>query len=277
MSVVLAFLDSTGTARAVLDTAVYVGELSTSAVEPLHVRDGGLETPETLAARAGLSLRVLDPPPGPALVAALSDRRARTAAIGARSTPGGRQPVGATAQYVLERALKPVFVVPPEVPAPHRMHRALVPLEGDASSSSLVIAAAASLLGPSVELVVLHVFTAATLPAMVDRPEYDYEIVGKEFITRHLPGASRIELRPGPVDRRIREVAAECDAGLVVLVWSQQMGGERARVVRDVLGTSSVPTLLIPSPVPRRSTGRRGQPRRVGTFGTRSPGRAFVH
>lgn len=249
MSVVLAFLDGKKIAAAVLDMAVCVGDLCARDVEVVHVHDGTpetLETPETLAEKAGLTVRILDPPPGQALVAALSERRTRAAAIGARSTPDGRQPLGATARYVLGLASKPLFVVPPGASIPDRLERILIPLEGDAASALPVVTAAASLLGPSVELVVLHVFTATTLPAMVDRPEYDLDIVGSEFLTRHFPFANRIILRPGQVDRRVHEVVREFDVGLVALVWKQRMEKNKAPIVRAVLGSSPVPTLLIP-------------------------------
>jgi nucleotide-binding universal stress UspA family protein len=246
MAVVIAALDTTAIARAVLETALRIGELAGAKIEAVHVHDGTAETPRSLAARAGVRLRSLRGRVGPTLAAAMSAPTTIAGVIGARATPGGRQPVGRVAEYVLAHVSTPLVVVPPEVEAPPGFRRVLVPLEGDPASSAPVLEHLRALVGPHPELVVLHVFTPATLPAMLDRPEYDFEIMGKEFLARHLPHASRIVLRPGPIGRRILEVAAEVEADLVVLSWAQDTTGGRARVVREVLGSSPIPVVLLP-------------------------------
>ena len=90
-------------------------------------------------------------------------------------------------------------------------------------------------------------FTEATRPTMLDRPWRDLEMIGKEFLTRHLPRQeARIELRPGPVGARVAEVCDEHGADLIVLSWSQNSSGGRARVIREVLGGVNLPILLLP-------------------------------
>ncbi len=142
--------------------------------------------------------------------------------------------------------------------APGPIRRLLLPLEGTEISSRPVLEHLCPLLGSGVELVVLHVFTDATLPAMLDRPDDDLRILGGEFLARHCPRATHIELRAGPVGRRVAEVSGERGADLVVLSWSQDSGAGRARVVREVLGASTLPVMLLPlapsgddDPIPR--------------------------
>lgn len=249
MSVVLAALDSSAAARPVLETALGLGQLTGARVEAVHVQDGPSETPETLAARSGVPYRLLEGPAEAALLLELAAPQAIAAVLGARGTPGGRRPVGRTALRVLERAGKPVVVVPPEAAgvSPRSLRRLLVPLEGTDSSSRPVLDCLCPLLVGEVELVVLHVFTDHTMPRILDRPGRDLELLGSEFLARHCPRASGIELRTGPVAPRVAEVGAEQAADLVVLSWSQDSSSGRARVVRDVLGHSVIPVLLLPT------------------------------
>jgi len=250
MSIVLAALDTSAAARPVLEAALRLGEMTSTAVEAVHVRDGPMETPEALAERAGVPLRLLTGPVESVLLDVFGSAEVRAAVIGARSTPSGRRPVGSTVRHVLERTLKPVVVVPPEVVAPRPFHRLLLPLEGTELSSRPVLERLWPLLAPEVELIVLHVFTDTTLPTMLDQPGYDMELLGGEFLARHFPHTDTIELRPGPVGKRVAEVSAECGADVVVLSWSQDSTAGRARVVREVLGTSTLPVLLLPVRTP---------------------------
>jgi len=250
MSIVLAALDTTAAARTVLDTALGIGQLTGSNVEAVHVRLGQLdsiETPELLAARSKVPFRLLEGPVEPALLDALSATEVLVAIIGARATPGGRRPVGHTARHILEHTDKPVVIVPPDAIAPNSFRRILVPLEGTEASSQPVLERLLPLLVADVELVVLHVFTDVTLPTMLDHPMRDLQLLGREFLTRHFPQATDIELRPGPVAVQVAEVAGEHGTDLVVMSWSQDSSAGRARVVREVLGASSVPVLLLPS------------------------------
>jgi hypothetical protein len=249
MSTVLAALDATAAARPVLETAVRIGRLTGAGVEVVHVRTGPaepIETPESLAARSEVPFRVLEGVAGPALVAAVAAPRVLMVVIGARATPGGRRPIRHTASHILEHVDKPGVVVPPEVVAARRIGHLLLPLEGTEASSRPVLERLVPLLVDDVELSVLHVFTEATLPAMLDRPEYDLEVLGREFLSRHFPRAARVVLRPGPVAARVAEVARERRSDLVVLSWSQNSSPGRAVVVREVLGASAIPVLLLP-------------------------------
>jgi nucleotide-binding universal stress UspA family protein len=249
MSIVIAALDISAAARPVLGTALQIGRLTGSDVEAVHVRESGPESTEaleSLAAGSEVPFRLLEGPVESALLAALGAPDALAAVIGARATPGGRHPVGQTARHILEHTTKPVVVVPPGAMVPGSFRRILVPLEGTEASSQPILQRLLPLLATDVELVVLHVFTDATRPAMLDHPGRDIELLGREFLARHCPKATRIELRPGPVPIRVAEVSGEQGSDLIVLSWSQDSLPGRAHVVREVLGASSVPVLLLP-------------------------------
>jgi hypothetical protein len=249
MSIVATAIDNNPAARAELETAIQFGRLTGSDVEALHVRDGPLEslgTLEALTARLGVPLRVLEGPVRRALCDALGAPDVLAAVIGARITAGGQRSVGRTALHLLGRVDKPMLVVPPDAVAPGGIRRLLVPLEGATASSRPVLEQLRPLLVADVELVVLHVFTEATSPTMLDRPFRDLEILGKEFLTRHCPPAAHIEFRRAPVALRVAEVSREQGADLVVLSWSRDTSAGRATVVREVLGASALPVLLLP-------------------------------
>jgi len=249
MSIVLAALDTSAAARPVLETALEIGALTASSVEVVHVRSDpseSCETPESLAERHEVPFELLEGEVQPMLLAAIEAPKTIAAVIGARSTPGGQRPAGHTALYLLEHTNKPIVVVPPDMAARHSLRHLLVPLEGTEFSSRPVLERLWPLLVADVELVVLHVFTNRTLPAMLDRPEYDLEIWGREFLRRHFPRNVHIELRPGPVGAQIAEVSRECSADLIVLSWSQSDATDKARVIREVVGSSVLPVLLLP-------------------------------
>lgn len=248
MTTIIAAIDSSAAAKPVLDTALGLSELLGAEVEGVHAVDGDVAVPELLAERAAVPLRLLPPPADVALVEELRRPEVLLEVLGARSTPGGRRPVGSTASFVLRRAVKPVVTVPPQARIGRPLRRLLLPLEGTEISSMPLVEVLKPMLESDVELNVLHVFTDATLPRMLDRPIYDLELLGREFLAIHCPTAELIDFRPGPVGPRIVEVCKERDVDLIVLSWSQSSGPGRADVVREVLGASNLPVMLIPGP-----------------------------
>lgn len=248
MRTVLAALDGSAAARPVLETALAFGELTGASVTAVHVLGRPVEAPEWLAAHEGVALRILEGPVTASLLDAIADVRTIAAVFGARATPGGRRPVGRTALHVLEATNKPIVVVPPEAygGSTRPFRRLLVPLEGSEQSSRPVAESLCPLIVKEIELVVLHVFTAATVPRALDRPHRDLAMWGDEFLARFCPEATHIELRSGSVGDRVAEVCREQHADLVVLSWSQDSTEGRAAVIRDVLGHSTIPVLLLP-------------------------------
>jgi hypothetical protein len=122
----------------------------------------------------------------------------------------------------------------------------LVPLEGTEVSTRPFLDQLWPLVVADIDVVVLHVFTEATRPAMLDRPYYDMEILGGEFLARHCPGATSVEFRSGPIGNHVTELCRSRQIDLVVLSWSQNPDPGRAQVVRDVLAHSTRPVLLLP-------------------------------
>lgn len=171
MSVILAAVDDTDSAGRVIETAGAVGQLTGADVHAVHARmsrSDPVSTPESAAAEVPFT--VLEGSPESTLLAAASASDVVAMVIGAGSRSGRRRPVGHTARTILEGADKPVVVVPPGAGPSHPIRRLLVPLEGTETSSRPLLEQLWPLLVIDVDVVVLHVFTDATLPAMLDRP-----------------------------------------------------------------------------------------------------------
>jgi nucleotide-binding universal stress UspA family protein len=271
MTTVLAALDATAAARPVLEAALGLAALVEGTVEAVHVGTGPTETPETLAARNGLPIRLLDGPVEDALLDAFAEPSVIAAVMGARGTPGGRRPVGRTAMQVLRGTSKPIVVVPPDEVgvSPRRFRRLLLPLEGT-EESSRPITHLRRLIKKPVDIVVLHVFTPATTPVALDRPHRDLSLWGEEFLARHCPGATRIESRSGSVARLAEELGNESATDMIVLSWSQDPSGGHGAIVRELLARSTVPVLLLP--VERQQTARDGTRTDRAAPGTMWPG-----
>jgi len=248
MRTILACLDTGAAARPVLESALELGRLTGADVEAVHLPTDGSATVEWLASHNAVGLRILTGPVERALRRAVAEPGVIAAVLGARGTPGGRRPSGRTTMHILERVAKPILVVPPDAVSlpPRPFRRLLVPLEGTEDSSRLVGEALSALIVTEVELVAVHVFTPGTSPRVLDRPVRDLEILGGEFLARHLPGAARIEMRAGPVAATVCEVCRQEDADLIVMGWSQDSSAGRAIVIHEVLGRSSVPILVLP-------------------------------
>ena len=256
MTRTLALLGDTPAARPVLETAVLCGRLLGTEVEALHVGDRRDEAPPavvSLAARLEVPLRTVAGPVAPTLLRSLEDADVAIAVVGGR-TEVGPSPEGTVVARLLGATTKPIVVVPPDATSPRRIGRLLVPLEGDEASSSAVADWLLPHLNDDVELVVLHAFTAATQPGMLDRPEHDWSLLGREFLARHFPAASSVELRTGAAAQEIGEASGTLGVDLVVMSWAQDASPGRAATLRAVLDTSSLPVLIVPGSRPTTSS-----------------------
>jgi nucleotide-binding universal stress UspA family protein len=249
MSTVVAALDASAAARPVLESALRMAELTGADVEAVHVGSTTDGLVAELARRFDLPLRLLAGPVEAALLQRLNAPDVVVAVIGARGATGGRQPAGHAATELMQRARCPVLVVPPDLacPQPSRWRRLLMPLEGTAESSQAAAEALDALITGEIETIVLHVFTPATAPPMLDRPSRDLELWADEFLARHGPPTARIECRTGSAADQIARVCDAEHADLVALSWSQNMSPGHAAVIRDVLGRSTIPVLLLPT------------------------------
>ena len=209
------------------------------------------EPSETLIAsveRFGTPLDVLDGPVAPALLRRINSDDVVAGVLGARRAPGGARPVGHIVAEILQKAGKPVLVVPPEhAHASLRpWRRVLVPLEGTEASATAASHALANLTGAA-DAVVLHVFTPDTAPVVLDRAGRDLMIWDDEFLARFGPPGARLEHRSGVAAHEIVKACDRDHADMVVLSWSQSMTSGHAAVVRDVLAWSAIPVLLTPA------------------------------
>lgn len=151
---------------------------------------------------------------------------------------------------VLRQALKPVVVVPIAAAGHGRwqLTRALIPLDGTVESADAVDGLVRLLSGAGVDLVVLHVFSADTVPRFWDHPGHAEQVWQSEFLARYCdrPGA-RMRWRSGKPDEHVLDVASAEHADLIALGWSQRLDAGRARTVRRTVEQSPVPVLLLPA------------------------------
>jgi hypothetical protein len=226
--------------RAVLDVADSMGTVLGASVRRLAAGDGELEPP--------LSERIL---------AELDEPRSVVAVLPATALTRLAWPV-------LQRAHKPVVVVPTAITEDGhwQLNRALIPLDGTVESADAVADTVGLLADAGVELLVLHVFDAATVPRFWDHHGHADQVWQSEFLARYCdrPGA-RMQWRSGTPGEHVLDVAAAEHADLIALGWSQRLDAGHARTVRRTVEQSSVPVLLLPA--------RIGHGGPLGTFASR--------
>lgn len=254
MSVILAAVDDSDVASPVLTTARTLADQLAGTLRAIHVREPPSPAAGMAAAAAedlDITLDELDGDPIEALVAAVGVSHAALVVVGARGSPEGPRPCGHVALAVAEQVAAPVLVVPPDgvrdAGAPLR--RAIVPLEGSPESSAAVTVALGALAEAGVEVTVVHVFDADTVPRFWDQSSYAEESFAAEFAARWCADPDvPIRLRRGAAATAVLEVAAAEEADVIALGWSQDLSPGRARTVHAVLDRATVPVLLVPVP-----------------------------
>ena len=249
MNRVLAAIDTSPCAPAVLATARSVAELFEAGVIALHVREDGAEAAFRVARHADVEVREAQGSPIAAIAAAAADPDVVVVVLGARGVHSGPLPAGRTALEVVTRVRKPVVVVPPDGTAGARIARVLTPLEGSGESSQAIAATIALARRREVEVVVLHVHAPDEIPAFQDQPQHAIPAWEREFAARFVvDGHARVEMieRVGSAEDHIVAAADDVDADLIALGWNQQLAPGRAQVVREALAHSTVPVLLVP-------------------------------
>lgn len=249
MSVLLAAIDASPCAEAVLAFARPLADLFGARPVAMHVREGSEESARQRADAAGIELRLASGSPVQTIVREGARSDVVALALGARGSSSGPLPAGRTALSVIAAVDKPLAVIPPGCRGIERIGCVLVPLEGTLEGSEAVgeIAALARRHGACVE--VLHVHGPEEAPPFIDQAHHAHSAWEQEFLARFLdlPGdALSVSLRVGEAGENIASVAAEIGADLIVLAWSQVLSGGHAPVVREVLAASEVPVLLVP-------------------------------
>jgi nucleotide-binding universal stress UspA family protein len=262
MKKVIAALDNSPAASAVVATAASLASLFGAEVDPIHVVDGDDALAVRAAESVGLDLRRLRGPALRVLIDAADGEDVVAVVVGTRSLPLASRPVGATALKLITSLVKPVVIVPPDARRPGTLKRVLVPLEGTVSSSLAPKALVELAPDANLEIIVLHVHDATTLPAFTDQPQHEGSAWRDEFVARYCPwgiGGVTVELRVGRREEEILRAAVETKSDLIALGWAQELAGGRAPVVRETLERGHIPVLLLPVHVGKQRTNERGK------------------
>ena len=249
MSAVLAVLDANASGRPVLSTAIAIADLLDATVTSLHVREQASSAAPGLARAGGVELREVSGAPVRQIVAAAQDPDVAALVLGVRGVLGGPQPAGHTTLEVITQIPKPVAVVPPHAQPPERINRILVPLDGTSESSHALDDTIRLAHRRGLEILVLHIYSPATVPAFSDHEPHATLTWDQEFLRRHVPTPhDRITLlrRLGVPADDIVAVARETNSDLIVLAWSQDLTPGHARVISETLAHTDVPVLLLP-------------------------------
>jgi len=253
MGRVLAAIDASPCARPVVQTALSVADFFEGSVVALHVREKGSDLALEAARAAGVELLETDGSPIEGIITAAQDPRVVAVVLGARGVHDGPRPAGHAALEVITRVNKPVVVVPPDGTTRTRIARVLIPLEGTDESSQAIADTIALARRHDIEVLVLHVHSPETVPAFEDQPHHAVPAWEGEFVARFVsvPHAHvAVIQRVGVAADRIVAVAADVEADLIALGWNQNLAPGRAQVVREALTHSTIPVLLVPTPLP---------------------------
>jgi len=251
MKRVLATIDTSPCAQAVLASAPSIAELFEATAAALHVRENGSEAARHDALEAGIALREAAGAPIEVIAAAAEDPDVVAIVLGACGERDGPQPAGHTALEVITRVTKPIVVVPPGCAPSASIARILTPLEGSSETSQAIADTIALANRRDVEIVVLHVHAPEAIPPFQDQPHHELPAWEREFAARFVTvPRARVQMiqRIGTAADRIVAAARDVDADLILLGWNQRLTPGRAQVVREALAQSTTPVLLVPTP-----------------------------
>ncbi len=248
--IVLAAIQADACAKPILNTATALADLFDANLAALHVHENNSSSPRQLAAAFGAPLREVSGSPIEQIIATAADPEVVALVLGARGIHGGPQPAGHTALEVITRVRKPVAVVPPHAHPRPQLTRIIVPLEGTRESSQALEETIRLAHRRQLEILVLHVYSPATVPAFANHEPHATAAWEREFLSRHIATPHdrvRLQRRLGLPADDIVAVAHENSVDLIMLAWSQNLGPGRARVVSHTLAHSNIPVLLIPT------------------------------
>jgi nucleotide-binding universal stress UspA family protein len=254
MSTVLAAIDNSAAARPVVAIARWLGEQLEAEVAAVHVGMGTTDTATLEVTAEGLTIDLRDGDIVDSLVAAFADPDVIVGVVGTRGAAGGPRLAGHTALAMARRAAKALVVVPPDyvLDPDQRARRVLVPMDGVKAHTDAVRDVTGALHRAGLEIVGLHVFDTTTVPRFLDQAHYDLPILSDEMAA-DLGEGSRVELRAGAPALRVLQVAEDEDVDLIAMSWDGEISTGHAETVQQVLATSTVPVLLLPTSADRRT------------------------
>jgi nucleotide-binding universal stress UspA family protein len=247
MSRILACIDNSAAARPVLAAARMLAPVLDATVQAVHVREDGDRTARAAAAALGVPFQVVEGDPFEQLASLAADDDIVGLVVGARGCPTGRHPAGHLALGLANRVAKPVIVVPPDAEMPGELHRVLVAMEGTPRNSRRLKRAIELTQGAGLELILVHVDDASSIPSFSDQVQHETEAYAHEFLARFAPGAqaARLELRVGEPAAEILTAAESASSDLLAIGWPQSDDPSRGVIAREVLDRSHRPVLLV--------------------------------
>jgi nucleotide-binding universal stress UspA family protein len=195
MTTVVAAIDNSAAARPVLATALAVAGLLGAEPDAVHVRENGDRTARLAATAAGITLRTLEGPQVETLIREGEEDNVSAVVAGARGTPSGRRPAGHVALSLIQALQKPVALVPPQTKAPPRLARFLIPLDGTGQTANALRPTIELAHDSSIDVTVLHVLAATSLPAFSDQPQHEVEAWTHEFLARYARARKQLDSR----------------------------------------------------------------------------------
>ena len=250
MSKVIAAVDDSPIALAVVGTGEAVATLFGSALEVVHVCEGNEDAVRASLISSGREVRLLSGPVTSAIAEAAAAADVAAVVLGAGGGRPGGPIVGSSAEQLITSVPIPVVVVPARASAPSRIRRILVPLDGMRTASDALRRTVGLSVQPDVRFIALHVHTQTSLPMFSDQPHHEVRAWSAEFLRRHalpISATAPLRVRVGQAGDEVLSVAAQEGVDLIVLGWGQDLSAGRAAVVRSTLLRATVPVLLVPA------------------------------
>lgn len=243
---VIGALDDSSAARSVARVTRVVAEMLRARPRALHVAENGGRTAQAAAAAEDLELETREGDVVDVLIAAAED--ADVIVLGSTDRPRTGEALGHVARELMVRVPTPVVLVPPMTQVHPGSATMLVPLDGTPQSSPAFQRTCALIGTAACDVTALHVFDDQRLPAFGDQVHHETEAWLSEFTHRHCDASIpvHLELRVGRPADQVLTVAAEQHAALIALGWNQHLDPGRALTLRELIGHSNTPLLLLP-------------------------------
>jgi nucleotide-binding universal stress UspA family protein len=247
--VVLAALSGSVACAPVLGFARLFARMRGAAPRALHVAEPhGTNAVRELALAEHVGLRVVDGDPVREIARAAEDPSVTLVVAGAHRAPNGRGP-GIVTRQLAVRLRQPLLVVPPATFVPTSLETVLIPLEGNAATSTPIRALLDEFaFDPETSMVAMHSHGVEAEPRFAVHEPYDTEDQVRAF-AQHLPARFEggVVFRAGPREQTVPDEAAAMEAALTVVTWSQVFGPGRAPLVNKLLSDLTHPILLVPT------------------------------
>jgi nucleotide-binding universal stress UspA family protein len=216
-------------------------------VDAVHVREPDQAPPESTAEAAGEPLRLLDGAVVETLAALATAADAVVLVVGSTGRPDEPAVLGHVAVELLHRCDTPILVVPPRARVADRIRRVLIAMKGTYGNALTLTRAVDLAAGAAIELVVVHVDSASTIPSFSDQPQHEADAYAAEFLARYVPGApsAQLELRIGVPAEEILRVTEETRPDAIAIGHRQASPLAGSDVTRHIIERIDVPVFVV--------------------------------